>query len=54
MYTRPLVGLLMPLKWLMSVDLPQPVEPMTPTNWPSSMEKLTSSRATVASGIPSP
>ena len=48
----PEVGLFSPLKWLMRVDLPLPVEPITPTKSPSSMEKDTSSRAAVASGIP--
>ena len=33
--------LLIPLKCVMSVDLPQPVETMTPTNSPSSISKLT-------------
>ena len=50
--TRPEVGRLMPLKWLIRVDLPLPVEPMMPTKSPSSTEKDTSSRAVVASGMP--
>ncbi len=52
MYTLPEVGRLMPLKCEISVDLPQPVEPMTPTNAPSSISKLTRSSATVSSGMP--
>ena len=48
----PEVGRLRPLKWPMRVDLPLPVEPMMPTKSPSSMEKLTSSRAAVSSGMP--
>ena len=50
--TWPLVGFRMPLKWVMRVDLPLPVDPMMPTKSPSSTAKLTSSRAVVASGMP--
>ena len=52
--TLPLVGLSSPLKWEIREDFPLPVEPMMPTKSPASTEKLTSSRATVASGIPAP
>ena len=50
--TRPDVGRFRPLKWLISVDFPLPVEPMIPTKSPSSTVKDTSSSAFVASGIP--
>ena len=50
--TCPLVGFKMPLKWVMRVDFPDPVEPMIPTKSPSSTAKSTCSSAVVASGIP--
>ena len=50
--TWPSVGFKMPLKWVMRVLLPDPVEPMMPTKPPSSTAKSTFSSATVASGMP--
>ena len=49
---RPEVGRFRPLKWLMRVDLPLPVEPMMPTKSPSSTLNDTSSSAVVSSGMP--
>ena len=50
--TLPEVGRLMPLKWLISVDFPLPVEPIMPTKSPSSTLKEMLSSAVTASGIP--
>ena len=50
--TRPEVGRFRPLKWLIRVDLPLPVEPIMPTKSPSSTVNETSSSALVSSGIP--
>ena len=40
------------LRWAMSVDLPLPVWPMTPTKSPSRMVRETSSSARVSKGVP--
>ena len=43
--TSPSCNFTNPLRCWMSVLLPLPVQPMSPTNSPSSMQKLTPSRA---------
>ena len=50
--TWPGSGRMRALRWAMSVDLPLPVWPMTPTKSPSRMVRETSSSARVSKGVP--
>lgn len=52
--TCPLVGRMRPLSIWISVDLPLPVCPITPTNAPFSTERFTFSTAVFSNGVPTP
>ena len=48
----PDVGRISPFRCCISVDLPLPVWPITPTNAPSGMVMLTSTSASDSNGVP--
>jgi hypothetical protein len=53
-FTWPSVAITSPASTPSSVDLPAPFEPMTVTNWPSSMVRLTPLSACFCNGVPLP